>query len=68
MGSGAHLGCIVASLVAWSLLEGILNTASCREPAGQHEEVSQRLPAAVLWDMDDRRVARRCFSVHSSSR
>ncbi|MBW9215169.1 P1 family peptidase [Mumia sp. zg.B53] len=52
MGQGAHLGCIVASLVAWSLLEGILNTASSREPAGQHEEAGQRLPAAVLWDMD----------------
>jgi HAD superfamily hydrolase (TIGR01509 family) len=51
-GQEAHLGCIVASLVAWSLLEGILNTASSREPTGQHEEVRLRLPAAVLWDMD----------------
>ncbi|WP_283770541.1 HAD family hydrolase [Nocardioides faecalis] len=29
-----------------------MNTASSREPAGQHEEAGRRLPAAVLWDMD----------------
>src|SRR5690242_11800357 len=52
MGQGPHLGCIVASIVASRLLEDILNTASSREPAGQHEEGGQRLPAAVLWDMD----------------
>nr|WP_279536271.1 HAD family phosphatase [Nocardioides ochotonae] len=30
----------------------MVNTASSRERAGQHEEAGQRLPAAVLWDMD----------------
>lgn len=29
-----------------------MSTASSRAPAGQHVEVGQRLPAAVLWDMD----------------
>ena len=52
MGQPAHLGCIVASLVAWTLSEGILNTALPREPAGQHPEAGQRAPKAVLWDMD----------------
>lgn len=56
MGQAAHAGCIVASrvapFVAWSLSEGILNTAFTGEPAGPHHEAGRRLPAAVLWDMD----------------
>ena len=46
------LGCIVPSLTTWNLLEGILNAASARGTAGQHEETGLGLPAAVLWDMD----------------
>src|SRR3954451_20215316 len=46
------LGWVVAWLVAWSSLEGILNTALSREPAGQRPDGGVRLPAAVLWDMD----------------
>ena len=45
-------GCIVAWIVAWSPWEDILYTAASGEPAGQRLEGSQRLPKAVLWDMD----------------
>lgn len=47
-----ELGWIVASIVAWSPGENILNTAVSREPAGQRLEGSSRFPKAVLWDMD----------------
>lgn len=47
-----HLGWIVAWIVAWSFLEGILNTTISDEPAGQRGKAQQKLPAAVLWDMD----------------
>lgn len=47
-----ELGWIVASIVAWSPGENILNTAVSREPAGQRLEGSPRFPKAVLWDMD----------------
>jgi HAD superfamily hydrolase (TIGR01509 family) len=33
-------------------LEGILSTATSREPSGQRPSGGVRLPAAVLWDMD----------------
>ncbi|CAN5342456.1 MAG: HAD family hydrolase [Nocardioides sp.] len=33
-------------------MEGILNTTISDEPAGQRGEALQKLPAAVLWDMD----------------
>ena len=33
-------------------MEGILNTTISDEPAGQRGEAVQKLPAAVLWDMD----------------
>ena len=39
-------------IVAWSFLEGILNTTISDEPAGQRGKALQKLPAAVLWDMD----------------
>lgn len=38
--------------VTWSISEGILSTATSREPAGQRPEEGQRLLEAVLWDMD----------------
>lgn len=47
-----HVGWIVAWVVAWSFLEGILNTTISDEPAGQRGQAVQKLPAAVLWDMD----------------
>ena len=48
-------------IVAWSFLEGILNTTISDEPAGQRGKARQTLPAAVLWDMEDTWGALRHF-------